>query len=114
MTPLSLNNKRFVATENNQGLSSALTVFHYFQEGEVITGTYSGGEIRQGQIVGKALGDNRIELLFHCLTLSGDLKAGHSTGVISINTSGVLELSFDWEWFGADPTGGKSYYIEVE
>ena len=50
MFEFSLDDTRFVTSENKEGLSNSDTVFHYFQEGEKITGHYAGGEILQGQV----------------------------------------------------------------
>ncbi|MBL6447055.1 hypothetical protein JMN32_12100 [Fulvivirga sp. 29W222] len=70
MKKINLHDKRFIAIENNKGLSSNETIFHYKQSGEVITGTYKGGAIVEGSIVGKQTGVDRIELLFQCRTVA--------------------------------------------
>jgi len=111
---MNLNNKKFVTTENKSGLSTNETVFHYFQNGKIITGKYKGGGILEGLIVGKQTDISKIELLFQCLTEDGELKVGKSTGVISENQNRKLELKFDWNWLNGDLSGGKSEYIEIE
>lgn len=108
-----LHNKKFIITENKSGLSSDETIFHYFQEGNTITGTYKGGEIKEGFIVGKQTAENEIELLFQCITTNGDLKAGTSQGIISKNVEGELLLHFNWQWLNGDQSGGTSAYIEL-
>lgn len=108
-----LHNKKFRTTENKNGLSSNETIFQYVQQGTTITGTYKGGEITEGFIVGKQVSKNQIELLFQCITNSGDLKAGRSKGIISKNADGILLLNFDWQWLNGDLSGGTSSYIEV-
>ncbi|WP_271405583.1 hypothetical protein [Tenacibaculum soleae] len=50
---MNLNNKRFITVENKKGLSSNETVFYYSQYQNIIRGTYKGGEIEEGFIVGK-------------------------------------------------------------
>lgn len=110
---MNLNNKRFIAVENKKGLSSSDTVFYYSQYQNIIRGTYKGGEIEEGFIVGKQVGDSRVELLFQCLTKDGNLKAGESKGIISQNQSGKLELKFEWNWLNEDLSGGTSAYIEL-
>ena len=111
---MNINDKKFVTTENNSGLSSDQTVFHYFQSGDEITGNYKGGAIQEGFIIGKKTGEHKMELLYQCLTTEGELKAGESRGIISKNTDGLLELNFDWNWLNGDLSGGKSSYIEIE
>ncbi len=64
---MDLDNKKFVTIENKSGLSSSETIFHYFQNGTLITGNYKGGLIQAGFIVGKQIEENKIELLFQCL-----------------------------------------------
>lgn len=113
MTNLNIHNKKFSTTKNKNGLSSNDTIFHYFQDGKTITGTYKGGEIKEGFIVGKQIADNKIELLFQCLTTNGDLKTGSSTGIISKHKTGKIQLNFDWIWLNGDLSGGTSEYIEI-
>ncbi len=111
---MNLNNKKFVTTKNKNGLSSNETIFHYSQSGSKITGKYSGGSILEGFIIGKQTEDANIELLYQCLTVEGELKAGESKGTISTTENGKLKLVFDWNWLNGDLSGGKSEYIEIE
>ncbi|MCK8521097.1 hypothetical protein M0D21_05945 [Aquimarina sp. D1M17] len=111
---MNLDNKKFVTTENKRGLSSDETVFHYFQNGTIITANYKGGSIQQGLIIGKQINDLEIELLYQCLTIDGELKAGKSKGRISKTQNGKLKLEFNWNWLNGDLSGGKSEYIEIE
>ncbi|MEL6534546.1 MAG: hypothetical protein AAFQ98_04000 [Bacteroidota bacterium] len=111
---MNLHDKRFVALENESGLSGSETVFHYFQQGEVITGTYQGGAILEGSIVGKKVAEDKIELLFQCLTQDKELKVGQSEGEITEDASGKLQLKFTWNWLNGDLSGGKSEYLEID
>lgn len=113
MTYYHLNNKTFVTTGNEKGLSSTETKFHYQQHNDLITATYSGGQIREGQVVGRQTSPNEIELLFQCVTLANELKAGQSKGKIAEDADGKLLLSFEWHWLNGDQSGGMSYYKEV-
>lgn len=112
MNEFNLNDRRFVTAANNSGLSSNETVFHYRQEGEIITATYQGGHILQGHILGKQTGPNTIELLYNCITSENELMAGESQGVLSMN-DGKVQINFDWNWLNGDKSGGKSEYIEI-
>ena len=111
---MNLNNKKLVAIENDSGLSSGETVFHYFQNGTIITGKYQGGAISEGTLIGKLTMEAKIELLYQCLTTEGELKAGQSEGTITKLTNGKLKLNFDWSWLNGNKTGGKSAYIEID
>ena len=111
---LSINNRQFITTGNESGLSSKETIFYYYESNNVVTGNYRGGEIIEGQIIGKKLPNNSLELAFQCVTKDGELKSGQSKGVVSKNDQGKFSLSFDWVWLNGDLSGGKSYYIETE
>ena len=108
-----LNNKRFIASQNDHGLSTAETVFHYFQSGEVITGQYRGGQIVEGNFVGKFIAANKIELRFQCLTKSFELLSGKSIGFISVLLNDKLALTFNWSWLEQSSEGGTSSYVEL-
>jgi len=110
---MNLNDKKFVTTGNKDGLSSDQTIFHYYQNGTVISGNYSGGAIQKGYVIGKQTEESKIELLFQCLTTEGELMAGASKGSISETADGKLQLKFDWNWLNGDLSGGKSEYIEM-
>ncbi|WP_298418377.1 hypothetical protein [uncultured Kordia sp.] len=110
---MNIHDKKFITTENKNGLSSNETIFHYFQDGKIITGTYKGGEIKEGFIVGKQTANDTIELLFQCLTNDGELKVGSSTGIITKHPDGKLQLNFNWVWLNGDLSGGTSEYIEL-
>jgi hypothetical protein len=112
--PFNLNNKRFVPSQNDHGLSTSDTVFHYFQSGETITGQYRGGEIVEGNFVGKFIASNQIELRFQCLTKSLELLSGKSTGLVSALANGKLTLvAFEWAWLDHPNEGGISNYVEL-
>ncbi|MEO9512298.1 MAG: hypothetical protein ABJN84_06350 [Flavobacteriaceae bacterium] len=111
---MNLDNKKFVTAVNKNGLASDETIFHYSQKGKTITGTYKGGKIQEGHLIGKQTEKFNIELLYQCLTTDGALKAGQSTGTISLNKNGKLELKFDWRWLNGDLSNGKSEYVEID
>lgn len=103
-----LNNKKFIAVENKQGLSSKETIFSYFQEDMKIAGNYQGG-----QMIGKFCAEDEIELLFQCLTKDLELKVGKSRGKITRDKRGNLQLSFTWKWLDDDFSEGVSFYEEL-
>jgi hypothetical protein len=109
----SLHDKRFVTIGNEHGVSNAETVFHYLMDGVVITGTYRGGRIREGHVVGRAVDADRVEMLYHCVTIDEELLAGWSRGVVSAGADGRVQLAFEWAWFTGDQSGGVSSYIEL-
>lgn len=111
---MNLDNKKFKTITNTEGLSSEDTIFFYHQHEDVITGSYKGGQVEEGFIVGKQLDHKTIQLLFQCITKDKQLLCGESRGIISINASEKLELTFDWNWLNGDRSGGTSHYVEID
>ncbi|MCU1719134.1 hypothetical protein [Pseudomonas sp. 5P_3.1_Bac2] len=108
-----LHNRRFVLSSNAHGLSTADTVFHYRVDGEAISGTYQGGSIALGQLIGRVTGPDSIELLYHCVTTDGQLLAGWSRGTLGVDETGHSTLSFVWGWLAGASGGGESHYVEL-
>ena len=108
-----LDQKSFKALDNSSGVSSSETIFTYRQEGNLITGEYEGGEIVFGNIVGKFIPPQTVELLFQCKTKSNVLLSGKSEGIIQKNSNGKLNISFKWQWLSGVDGSGNSYHEEV-
>jgi hypothetical protein len=113
MLRVDINDKRFTAAENPHGVSGAETIFHYWLDGSLVTGEYSGGRIRAGRLVGRVTSPDTIELLFQCVTTEDTLRAGRSSGHVARNGAGRATLSFEWEWLTGDRSGGTSKYVEL-
>ena len=110
---VSIHDKRFAPVANPHGLSGADTVFHYRTEGDLVTGSYGGGRVRAGQLIGRITSPETIELLYHCVTTDGALLAGESRGTVSRDEAGRARLAFDWAWLTGDRSGGESHYVEL-
>lgn len=107
-----LHDRRFITTGNDHGVSDARTVFHYRVDGAVVSGTYQGGQIRTGQVLGNIVGADQLELLYHCVTTQGELLAGWSRGTVQVDDRGQTLLDFHWGWLSGAEGGGTSSYVE--
>ncbi len=116
---LRLDDKIFVPVENtDNGTVSGQTRFHFWQKGKVFFADYVGGDVSEGHIIGKLTGDFSGEMLYHCLTKDGRLKAGQASAVFSEMEDGRLAIDIEWEWLtenklDADDPKGTSRYEEV-
>ena len=110
---MNLNDKNFRTAANAEVVSSSETLFHYYQQGQTITGTYSGGKIQEGYLLGKQVSEDQIEMLYQCLTIEGQLLAGESKGTLSKNERGLLEIRYAWNWLNGEQSGGQSHFIEI-
>jgi hypothetical protein len=90
------------------------TVFHYFQEGNQLTGKYAGGAIVKGQLMGKVHPDGSLEFCYHHLNNNGEVMAGRCKSVPRRNTAGQLILEERWQWFTGDQSTGRSVVEEVD
>jgi len=108
-----LHDRRFVSLDNPDGVAGRETVFHYRVRDSIIVGTYAGGPIRAGHLIGRATSDQTIELLYQCVTADGALLAGRSQGTVSLDERALLHIRFEWAWLTGDQHGGRSHYVEV-
>ena len=108
-----LNNKTFRLVQNSiAGSANKDTIFKYKQSDDIVTAVYSGGDIKHGNICGTI--DNKIlNILYQCITINGELKAGKAKGVISLAENSKLMLSLNWQWLTQKQDNGTSVYIEI-
>jgi len=115
MSKYNLNDKSFRLLENSDhGAVSDRTTFHYTQEDEIVTATYQGGGVMDGQILAKWQSEDQLEMRYHCVMNDHSLKAGQAIAKVLLNKQGLLELHLDWKWFGIQAEKGHSIYIEVD
>ena len=114
MKNFNFNNKTFVLLENSKkGKVNAETVFKYKQEGDLVTAEYFGGTIRYGKIVGLLQGDD-LKMLYQCLTVDNELKAGKASAKVAYTNTGRLKLDLNWQWITDNNEKGTSQYIEID
>lgn len=112
MKKLDFNNKTFSLIENSKnGKVNTETIFAYSQEGDLVTADYHGGSIRYGKIIAK-LNCDKLQMLYQCMTIDNELKAGKAVAEISIDENGKIKLKLNWEWLGQNQGKGTSLYIE--
>ena len=110
-----LHRKRFRVVVNEHGMSNELTIFSYRVEDDLVLGSYRGGPIRTGQIIGMTCDDDAIDMRFQCVTSGGELKAGRSRAVLSTGHDGRIVMLFDWSWLTQDGgEAGTSTHVEVQ
>jgi len=114
MNKFDFNNKRFALIQNSEnGQVNTETVFNYKQDGNLVTADYFGGTIKYGKIIAD-LKEDKLHMLYQCLTTDNELKAGKALAQITLTKNGKIKLSLDWEWLTNGNDKGKSEYIEIE
>lgn len=114
MSVIDLNGRVFVPVHNTVGGAvTDATKFIFQQKNTQVTADYSGGDIESGHIVGRFLNPDTAELVYHCLTQSGELKAGQAKAKFSVSEHGRLCIDMQWQWLNGDQTAGTSHYEEI-
>lgn len=114
MNKFNFNNKRFALIQNSEnGQVNTETIFNYKQEDNLVTADYFGGTIKYGKIIAELKG-NQLNMLYQCLTVNNELKAGRALAQIVLKENGKIKLSLDWEWLTNGNEKGKSEYMEID
>jgi hypothetical protein len=89
------------------------TIFKYEQDGEMVTATYSGGNIRFGQIIGRVDADGILEMRYQHLDRDGELMTGYCKTTPEILHTGKMRLHEKWRWTCGHRATGRSILEEI-
>jgi len=90
------------------------TLFEYHQDGDAVWGTYAGGEVVRGVLIGQ-MNANR-DIRFHYLQVDkyGQYHQGTSKSATEFLNDGRIVLYENWEWTGDKKGSGSSIIEEVK
>ncbi len=112
MQQFDFNNKTFSLIENSEkGKVNSDTIFKYKQDGNIVTADYYGGSVKYGKIIAH-LKDNKLDMLYQCITTENELKAGKAIAKISLTEDHKIKLALNWQWLNKEQETGVSEYIE--
>ncbi|MGB4937976.1 MAG: hypothetical protein WBO30_13245 [Ferruginibacter sp.] len=89
------------------------TLFHYRQEGNMLTCEYAGGKIKHGQLLGIVDDVGQIKMCYQQINDLGELKTGICTSTPELLPNGKIRLHEDWQWTCGDRSSGKSIIEEL-
>ena len=96
---INYNGKRFrPAVTQGTSETSSETLFHYIQEGDLLTATYSGGDITYGHLIGTVDTKGAIDMRYHHRNRSGDLMTGICKSIPEVLDNGKIRLHETWQW----------------
>lgn len=111
---INYNNKAFRAVQNTpNGETSSETVFHYQQEGMILTAAYKGGKIVAGHLIGLVDEQGNINMRYHQVNDQGELMTGQCQSTPEVLDNGKIRLHEVWEWTSGDRSKGTSILEEV-
>ncbi len=95
---INLNNVRMNVVETAAtGVVNEKTIFTFSQVGNIVTGTYSGGEIINGFLVGMKK-DKEFTFSYCQLQNNGKIDNGHSNCILMMGEDGKLRLIERFKW----------------
>ncbi len=111
---MNYNNKKFKAISNSEnGEISKEMIFHYKQEGNILTCEYSGGEIVKGHLIGLVNEIGIINMRYHQVNKLNEIMTGICESMPEIMPNGKIRLLEKWQWTSGDLSTGNSVLEEV-
>lgn len=110
---INYNGKIFRPISNTEnGETSSETIFHYKQIDNVLTSEYSGGQIKNGHLIGLVDNEGNIEMRYHQVNDKGELMTGICQSKPEILENGKIRLHESWEWTSGNKSKGQSIIEE--
>lgn len=108
------HNKKFkpISISNNGEVNSSM-VFHYKQEGNIITCLYKGENIKRGHLIGLVDSDGNIEMRYHQVNRKSQLMTGICSTKPELMENGKIRLHESWQWTSGDHSQGESVLEEI-
>lgn len=111
---INYHNRKFRPVQNSEnGETSAQTEFHYLQKGNVITGTYNGGNIVLGNLIAVVDENGALNMRYQQVNKQGELMTGICQSTPEILPNGKIRLHEKWQWTSGDKSSGESIIEEV-
>lgn len=111
---INYDNKRFRAISNSpNGEVSSQILFHYQQNGKVLTCAYSGGTIIKGHLIGLVDDLGNIDMRYHQVNAKGYLMTGTCKSEPETFENGKIRLHEKWAWTSGDCSRGESVLEEI-
>ena len=111
---MNYHNKKFRAVSNSDnGEIEEGLVFHYQQDGNVLTCSYQGAQILSGHLIGLVLSDGSINMRYHQVNAKGELMTGECKSVPEVMPNSKIRLYETWKWTSGDLSSGQSILEEI-
>ncbi|HRH42262.1 MAG TPA: hypothetical protein PKY82_11605 [Pyrinomonadaceae bacterium] len=111
---INYHDKKFHPVSNSEnGETSAETIFHYKQDGNILTSEYSGGKIKKGLLIGLVDENGKIEMRYSQVNDKNELMTGICISTPEILPNGKIRLHENWQWTSGDHSKGNSIIEEI-
>ncbi|UCD64012.1 MAG: n-acetylglutamate synthase [Candidatus Zixiibacteriota bacterium] len=106
MTGIDYNDKYFVGVMNyDDGDLTRDTVYHYRQKGDIVWGSFEGGNCRHGNFVARVLDDGNLDMVWQYLNKEGKLVSGGCRSTPEMLPDGRIRLHESWHVHGTEVSG---------
>lgn len=103
---------RAIANSANGTITTDTTMSFTEEKDGAILGVYGGGTIHHGNVVAIWRTGTGLEMLYHCVTNTGELRAGHALGVLAeAPEDQKTHLYLDWQWLTGERSRGSSEWV---
>lgn len=111
---MNYHNKKFRPISNTEnGEVSNEMIFHYQQQGRILSCSYSGKHIQMGHLIGIVNEEGIINMSYHQINKSGELMTGKCISTPQILPNGKIRLHEQWQWTNGDLSQGESILEEI-
>ena len=111
---MNYHNKKFRAVNNSEnGEVDANMIFHYEQLGNILSCTYTGGQIAQGHLLGTVSDDGILNFCYHQINTLLEIKTGICRSTPEVLPNGKIRLHESWQWTSGDNSKGNSILEEL-
>ncbi len=94
---INFHNKRFKTIVNTlESDSSPDTIFHYTQEGELVSVRYKGGSILLGTLIGFVTGRGELDMWYQHIITGNEIRIGKCRVTPKLLPGGRLKLLEEW------------------
>ncbi|MFK9093072.1 n-acetylglutamate synthase [Bacillus salipaludis] len=111
---INYNGKKFVSVENTaNGEVSSKTLFDYKQDGNIISATYSGGDILKGILIGIVEENGCLAFRYNHVNVRNEIRGGQCYSTPVTLPDGRIRLHERWKWTDTDQSEGESIIEEL-
>jgi hypothetical protein len=111
---MNYNNKKFRPISNSEnGEVSDDMIFHYRQNGNILSCNYHGENIIKGHLIGLVDDRGNIDMRYHQINKNGELMTGTCQSKPEVLKNGKIKLLEEWQWTSGDKSKGNSVLEEI-
>jgi hypothetical protein len=107
---ISYDGRRFRAESSS---AEDPVIARYFQDGSLLWGESSGGNVLRGSLTGLCAADDTIDFAYTMVLRSGEVVAGRCYSTPQLMDDGRIRLHEKWERYGPNGDSGISYLEEL-